>query len=223
MSTRVRIEEHAPLADFIRTSFVRDQAAITARYPKLNAAFLEDFDQQLTVIRALDSRYLLTAEQKKATEQLYAEARTLNDELTFLNSYLNEAGLDSTLVTALKNDLYINNIEGALLRIEAVRQYIVQHQDILEEEGMAAAFPSKLATHKTSLATRNELQNSFMNSAKTLTDANKAQYDDLYEKVSKIANAGKLVFRDAIQRDEYNVSRIVSRMRAPKHKDTPKD
>jgi hypothetical protein len=219
MSTRVKTEEHAPLADFIRTSFVRDQAAITARYPKLNDAFLEAFDQQLTVVRALDSRYLITAEQKKATEQLYAEARLLSNELTFLNSYLSEAGLDTALVTALKENLTDSNIEGALLKIEAVRQFILQHQEALEDEGMAATFPATLSAHKTSLAAQNELQNSFMNSARTLTDANKAQYNDLYDRISKIANAGKLVFRDAIQRNEYSVSRIISRMRAPKHKE----
>jgi hypothetical protein len=39
MNLKIRKEEYSALGDFVKASFVRDQAAIIARFPKLNAAF----------------------------------------------------------------------------------------------------------------------------------------------------------------------------------------
>jgi hypothetical protein len=217
MSLRIRKEEYSPLGDFIGISFVRDQVRIMVRYPKLNSVFLSGFDSAREAVKVLESGLVLTDEQKAVTKRLYAEAGLLNSELSFLNSYIADAELSSAAVTALKKDLNNNNIEGAVLKIEGVKQYVMAHLAALVAEGMEATFPASLDAHKVSISASNALQNSFMNNRKRLTDANVAQYKALYVYISKIAKAGKLVFNNTVIKDEYNISKIVKRMRAAAH------
>ena len=214
--SRIRKEEYTSLGDFVRKSFVRDQAIIMERYPKLNAAFLADFTAKLEEVKTLESGLVLTDKQKTITANLYAEAAELNRELNFLKSYTDAAGLNTGIIIILKNDLARNNIEGAVLKIESLRQFVRENLETLIEEGMAANFPATLEEYKSSLAEKNAQQNVFMNERKELTGSNITHYNILYGYLSKIMNAGKLVFEDSIKKDEYSVRRLVSRMRSPK-------
>ena len=216
MSLRIRKEEYTALGDFVRVSFVRDQAVILSRFTKLNAGFLVDFTAKLEEIKVLESGLVLTEEQKAVTSKLYAEAAVLNKELNFLIRYIKEVGLSSEAVTELKKDLISNNIEGAILKIESVKQYVIAKSAELEAIGMSATFAADLEGHRVSLSERNALQNSFMNSRKQLTEANKAKYNELYGYINKIINAGKLVFDGTATRDEYTITKVVSRMRFAK-------
>jgi len=221
MSTRIRKEEYTALGDFVKASFVRDQATIKARYPKMDAAFLAGFTAKLDAIKVLESGLVLTEEQKATTASLYAEAGMLNKELNFLSSYIAEAGLNTDAVIALKSDLFKNNIEGAVLKMEGVKQYIVAHLAALEAEGMSASFPAALEAHKVSLANKNAAQNTIINSRKALTDASNTDYKELYAIITKIMDAGKLVFDGTITKDEYTITRTIGKMRAPKHVKVP--
>jgi len=213
MSLKIRLEEYSALGDFVKASFVRDQAEFLARFPKLDGQFLIDFEAKLQVIKTLESGIVLTDEQKAATAQLYSEAKILNKELNFLNAYIKEAGLDTAAVSALKKDLAVGNIEGALLKIEGIKQYVVAHQVALEAEGMAANFPATLEAHKTSMEQKNALQNSYMNARKLLTEQNSGKYKELYQYLTKIMKAGKLLYDGETKKDEYILSKVIGRMR----------
>ena len=216
MNLKIRKEEYSALGDFVKASFVRDQAAIIERFPKLNAAFLGDFTALLDEVKTLESGLVLTEEQKTATAALYTYAGLLNKELNFLSTYMKSAGLSSSAVSELKTDLTKNNIEGAILKIESVKQYVIANSAALIDEGMAVDFKDTLDAFKQSLSDKNALQNSYMNSRKALTDANKAKYSALYAYITKIVKAGKLIFDGSITKDEYTITKTVSRMRAAK-------
>jgi hypothetical protein len=147
---------------------------------------------------------------------LFSDARLLNKELNFLSTYMKSAGLSSSAVSELKTDLTKNNIEGAILKIESVKQYVIANSAALIDEGMAVNFKDTLDAFKQSLSDKNALQNSYMNSRKALTDANKAKYSALYTYITKIVKAGKLIFEGSITKDEYTITKTVSRMRAAK-------
>ena len=216
-NSNLRLEEYATIGDFLRVSFVRDQAELLARFPKLNGAFLADFDAKLQEIKTLESGIVLTEEQKTATAQLYAEAAALNKELNFLSSYIADADLDNTAVSQLKNDLRSGNIEGALLKMEGIKQYVTAHETELVDEGMAPDFAAVLEQHKVSMATKNGLQNAYMDSRKTLTQANKAKYAGLYVAINKVLKAGKLLYDGESKKNEYVLSKLIGRMRVAPH------
>ncbi len=213
MSVKIRLEEYSALGDFVKASFVRDQGELVARFPKLDGQFLTDFGAKLQEIKTLESAIVITAEQKTATAQLYDEAKVLNRELNFLSAYIKDAGLDATAVSDLKKDLRTGNIEGALLKIEGVKQFVVAHKTVLEAEGMASNFDATLDAHKNSMMQKNALQNSYMNNRKQLTEQNSAKYKALYLYITKIIKAGKLLYDGETKKDEYIVSKVISRMR----------
>lgn len=218
MKTKLRKEEYTAMGDFILPSFVRDQAEIESKFPKFNAAFLTAFTTKLEFVKRLESSLVVTDEQKKVTKDLYETAGVLNAELTVLNSYINDADLNPATVTAVKNDIFAHNIEGAVLKLEAVIQFIKLNQAELEAEGMPLDFRSILMDYKKQLETKNTIQNNFMNRIRTLVETNRQHYDELYGYIAKIANKGKLVFKDSVVRDEYTLSKIQKRMRNAKFK-----
>jgi hypothetical protein len=213
MALSIKLEEYSALGDFIKASFINGQAQFTARFPKLDAAFLTEFEAKLQEIKTLESTLVITTEQKAATTQLYAEAALLNKELNFLSLYMKEANLSTTAVSALKKDLTSGNIEGALLKLESVKQYVTAHQTELEAEGMANNFTTTLAQYKSKLMQNNALQNNYMNNRKQITEQNSAKYKELYGYIAKIAKAGKLIFDGTTKKDEYVVNKLVNRMR----------
>ena len=216
MGFSVRSEEYAPLGDFLRVSFVRDQAAIEVRFKKLDATYLAAFDGQLEVVKKLEGTLKLTEDQKKATAELYAEADVVNKDLNFLSSYFKDAGLPTGAISSLKKSLKSGNIEGALLEMKDLRQYVIANQAALVDEGMDAGYELELKGHIDSMEALNTLQNSVLNARKQLVDANMADYKKLYEFISTIAEKGKLVFKGTVVEDEYNITKLVGRMRAPK-------
>lgn len=218
MNLNVRKEEYTVLGDFIFTSYNRDLATISARFPKLGTAYKDNFVAKLEFVKQLESGLVLKESQISTTASLYAVASELNGELNFVSSYFKDAGLNAALVTNLKNDLFSHNIEGALLKIEDLKQYVVAHLAALVDEGMAADFPDKLADYKLNLNAKNNDQNAIINNHKELINANIEHYKALYEFISNIAEKGKLVFKGTVYEDEYTISKIMKRMRAPERK-----
>ena len=213
---KVRKEEYTTLADFILPSFTRDIAVFKERFPKFNPAYLASFNAKNALVKKLESSIIVTEKQKKATASLYVEAAILNNELNFLKENFKDASLNTTLITDLKKDLFSHNIEGAILKTESLEQLVTENQAILEDEGMAGTFAQQLAAHKTSLETKNKDQSEYMKQLKTLTDNNTAHYKELYEYITKVAIKGRLLFKESRIKDEYSITKNLSKMRVAK-------
>lgn len=216
MGFSVRTEEYAPLGDFLMVSFVRDQAAIELRFKKLDSAYLGAFQNQLLVVKNLEGTLKLNEDQVNTTARLYAEADVVNKDLNFLSSYFKDAGLSTVAITELKKNLTRSNIEGALLQMKDLKQYIETNQAALEDEGMDAGYPAALEAQRVSMETLNTTQNSVLNDRKQLVNANNGDYKSLYGYIKTVAEKGKLVFKGTVVEDEYNITKLIGKMRAPK-------
>lgn len=218
MNANVRIEEVSAMGDFVLTSYARDFNVIKSKFSKMDEAFRDGFIAKLDFVKVLESTLLLSENRKGVTASLYKEAKLLNDDLNFLSIYFNDASLDPAIVTALKNDLYVHNIEGAILKLEGVQQFVVANQAALTAQGMDAGFASVLTDYKVSLAQKNKAQNELINNRKQLTDVNRSHYDELLKMIKKIINKGKLVFKGTVTQDEYTATKVIQRMRTAKKK-----
>ena len=218
MNANVKIEEVAPMGDFVLTSYERDFEFIKSKFSKMDEAFRDGFIAKLDFVKVLESGLLLSEAKKGTTARLYDEAKRLNDDLNFLSTYFEDADLNPGIVTALKNDLFAHNIEGVLLKIEGVRQFVIANQTLLVAQGMDAGFADVLKDYRTSLTKKNNEQNELINNRKKLTDANKTHYEELLKMIKKITTKGKLVFKDSVVKDEYTNTKIIQRMRAAKRK-----
>ena len=214
----IRKEEYTPLGDFISPSITRDLATYTARFPRINQSYLNEFLAKLLFVKELEAQLVIQENQQAATAALYKEATELNTELNFLKENFKDAALNTATIVDLKAALTSHNIEGALIQIESLKQYIIAHQQQLQDEGMAADFATTLQNHKTNLAAFNVQQNQYMNASKTLTDNNKAHYNELYQYITNICNKGKILFKGKVTQDEYNISKTIKKMRTAPHK-----
>lgn len=219
MGFSVRIEEYVPLGTFLMVSFDRDQREIEAKFPKLDAAYKGAFGSQIERVKQLEGTLELTEEQKTATRSLYAKGTEVNGELNFLSSYMRDAGLSTTVVSAVKKELHVDNIEAAVLGLRNLKPYLVAHKIVLGENGMSSEFLSYLDDAIVVLEDLNRLQNSVMNARKELVSANMADYKALYAYISNVAAKGKLVYKGLVKEDEYVITKIIGRMRAPERRD----
>ena len=219
MNVNVKNEEFVPLAEFIMVPFERDQRQIEAKFPKLNGPFLEAFRAKIDFVKDLESSLVLTTEQSRVTEELYAEAAAFNKEVNFLSSYFKGAGLPTASITKMKDFFFSRNIEGGLLEMKAVRQLVRVHEVALEAEGMESDYSDKMDAAYASMTEKNVMQNTIMNNRETLVRNNRADYDALYDYIATVAEKGKIVFDSTGFEDEYTISDIIKRMRAPKRGD----
>ena len=222
MNANVRNEEVTAFGDFVLTSYARDFDVIKSKFTKMDAAFRDGFVAKLDFVKGLESSLVLTESQKGVTASLYEEAKRLNEDLNFLSVYFKDASLNAGIVTALKNDLFNSNIEGAILKIEGVQQFVVANQAVLVSQGMDAGFVATLTDYKISLTKKNKDQNELINNRKQLTDANQGHYEELLKMIRKIIRNGKLVFKGTVTQDEYTAVKVIQRMRAAKQKDVVK-
>ena len=218
MNANVRIEEVSAMGDFVLTSYARDFDVIKSKFSKMDEAFRDGFIAKLDFVKVLESTLLLSENRKGVTASLYKEAKLLNKDLNYLSIYFNDASLDPALVTALKNDLFVHNIEAAILKLEGLQQFVVANQTALTAQGMDAGFASVLTDYKVSLAQKNKAQNELINNRKQLTDVNRSHYDELLKMIKKIINKGKLVFKGTVTQDEYTATKVIQRMRMAKKK-----
>lgn len=219
MAFSVRTEEYVPLGSFLMVSFARDQRDIEAKFKKLDAAYMEAFRGKIDQVKRLEGSLNLTEEQKTATRSLYAKADELNVNLNFLSSYMRDAGLSTTAVSEVKEELHSDDIEAAVLGLRNLKPYVVSHQAVLEDNGMDADFLTYLDDTIVILEDLNSVQNSVMNARKELVRANNTDYKELYAYISNVAEKGKLVFKGSVKEDEYVITKIIARMRAPERGD----
>lgn len=218
MNANVKNEEVTALGDFILTSYARDFDVIKSKFTKMNAVFRDEFIAKLTFVKQLEGSLVLTERQKGVTASLCKEAKQLNDELNFLSAYFKDALLNTSIVTDLKTDLFSGNIEGVLLKIENLKQFIVVHQTVLVAEGMDAGFATALTNYKVGMTAKNIAQNEIINNRKQLTNGNQSHYKALLKIIRKIVRNGKVVFKGTVTQDEYTAIKVIERMRAAKRK-----
>lgn len=210
---KLKQEEYVPAGNFLKTSFSRDRAELFARFSEFTPEFESEFEVQLTKVSNLEQTLNLTEEQKGVTISLYHATDLVNKEMNFLSFYFKRATLDSLLVSAVKNDLKNRNVEGATQKLKGLIQYITEKSVLLESKGMSIQFPEQLSESTADLEAKNILQNKIMNTKGRLFEENKAAYAKLYEYISTIARAGKIMYDGLGKTDEYTVTKLISRMR----------
>ena len=214
MNKRLRVEEYYPGSSFLVASFERDRSELVARFAEFTPGYLSDFNAKRLEVKELDQSVILTEEQKTATAELYTASGELNNELNFLVFYFKRANLDNGILTEVKKDLNKDNIEGACLKLEGIIQFITEKQALLVSKGMSVGFVAELAATRDLLLEKNDLQNLKANSLKQLHSNNRVVYKALYNFISTVSDAGKIMYKGQVKADEYTVTKLIGRMRS---------
>lgn len=187
---------------------------MVVRFPEFTVEYFTSFEAKLKEVKLLEQDVVLSDEQKASTNALYAKADALDKELNFLSFYFKRAGFDSGIVSAVKKDLNNSNIEGAVNKLEGLRQFCVANKSSLVAKGMADGFPDELDAKRGELDALNELQNEKINALTALYNANKGVYKELRRFISTVSGAGKIMYQGSPKAKEYTISAIINRMRS---------
>lgn len=212
----LKMEEYVPAGTFLKASFVRDREDLMARFSEFSTTYLNDFEAQLEKVARLEQTLVVTEEQKGVTASLYITSEQINKDLNFLSFYFKRAEISTRTITALKRTLADKNIEGSILKLDALLQFVESKRAVLEAKGMSATFPAELDALKEDMKVKNGMQNVVMNIKKQLHSDNKQEYEALYAYISTISKAGKILYDGLTKRDEYIMTKIASRMRRAK-------
>lgn len=219
----LKMEEYVPAGTFLKASFERDREELATRFSEFSTTYLNDFEAQLAKVARLEQSLVITEEQKGVTASLYTTSDQINKDLNFLSFYFKRAAISTSSITAVKRNLMDRNIEGAILKLDALLQFVESKKAVLEAKGMSATFPTEIDALKEEIKIKNGMQNVVMNIKKQLHSDNRQEYEALYAYVSTISKAGKIMYDGLTKRDEYVITRITSRMRrAKRNKDTTK-
>lgn len=212
----LRKENYAALADFIVVSFERDLADFTTSFKTMDASYLANFKQAIDEVRKVTSISATRIQQKETTKQLYQEATKLKDLLLFLKKYADRAKIESSMLTKISKQLRAKNIERSVLTLREFLPHFVANKDKLTD--MPDGFLDKLNLSITELERLNVLQNSLMNKSKNTTHQAMPIFKNLYNYISEVADAGKIIYKGTHKKDEYTISKILIKMNAADRK-----
>lgn len=215
-NSTLNYEEYPAIGDALITSFNRDQSELAEHYKMMNADFVTEFQNAIDAVRATASVLAKTEELKSVTKQLYGLADEANKKLLFLLDYVKDAGLESASISGIRSKLTTRNIEGAVYDLREVLPYLESHKAELDAGNMPKEFLDYFPPILPQMEAWNAEQIAIVSNRKSLVEANKVLFENAYSYISKVSNNGKKVFKDTVKKDDYTISKLLTKVRAEK-------
>lgn len=210
VSNNLKKESYTAVAEFMLVSFERDLSEFTKSFKTIDEEYLSKFKSAITDAKSLGSAMAIQAEQKNVTKKLYEYADKLKDMLAFLKRYAEKANLETTILGRIAISLRAKNIEKSVIDTRAALPYFIENKDKMTD--MPEGFLDKIEPIIDNFEKLNISQNSLMNQRKQITSESKDVYQKLYVYISEIADMGKMIYKQSTKKDEYTISKILSRM-----------
>lgn len=210
VSNNLKKESYTAVAEFMLVSFERDLSEFTKSFKTVDTEYLSKFKSAIAEAKSLGSAMAIQAEQKNVTKKLYEYADQLKDMIAFLKRYAEKANLETTILGRIATSLRAKNIEKSVIDTRAALPYFIENKDKMTD--MPEGFLDKIEPIIDNFEKLNISQNSLMNQRKQITSESKDVYQKLYVYISEIADMGKMIYKQSTKKDEYTISKILSRM-----------
>jgi hypothetical protein len=218
MKQKMKQEDYVPAATQLIESLERDLVVINAQNHTFNGQYLQDFRSKVAIVEQMEQSDKALIEQKRTTALLYAKCDEVKRELTIFSMPFNKAGLESSLVSELSNDLESHNAEASLKKIKSLEQVIAQNSVVLISKGMKAIMPSFIIESYNEIKRLSDLQSQLIKDGRKLTEANIKHYNELYVYISETIDIGKRVFTEGVKKSDYTISKIIRILHVAKKK-----
>ena len=117
----VKKENYTALAEFMVVSFERDLVEFTTYFKSMDQDYLTKFKEAIAEAKRVVSSVNVKAQQKNTTKILYEKADELKNILMFLKKYVDNAGLESSMLSKINNLLRSLGGRARRSRVEASR------------------------------------------------------------------------------------------------------
>lgn len=215
-NNNLNYEEYPAIGDALIASFNRDQAELAGHYKMMDSDFVTEFQNAIDAVRGTASVLAKTEELKSVTKKLYGLADEANQKLLFLIDYVKDAGLESASISGIRSKLTTRNIEGAVYDLREVLPYLDSHQAELDAGNMPKDFLKYFPPILPQLEAWNAEQIAIISNRKSLVEANKLLFENAYSYISKVSNNGKKVFKNTVKKDDYTISKLLTKVRVEK-------
>lgn len=203
-------ENYTVVADFIAASFEKDLTDFTAVFKTMDINYLERFKKSINEAKNSVSATEIKMKQKEATKKLYEKSKKLYESIYLLKKYAKRADTDVSMLDDIISNLKKKNIEGAIKLLRDAFPYLMSISNKLVD--MPDDFLSRIFPIISKLENLNIEQNILMNESKEKNNERKPIYKNLYKYISEIAEAGKVIYKNSYKKDEYTISKIISRI-----------
>ncbi|MBC7448336.1 MAG: hypothetical protein H7330_09780 [Hymenobacteraceae bacterium] len=220
-----RIDEIGPTAQMLRSSFVTDQADFGKVSPDFKGStFLTEFDTRYDTLDNLVQSAVQRVIDAEVTKTMNRLAKSLREPLNLLEIRVKRAAKKPAglTVAAAKFNIgkvrtKINNreMEGLDGALKTLLQLVADNAPALTAQGQMAADTKVFADARAALSGYNTTQNDNMNAQLTLTVENMTAANALWELMSEIMEAGRLMYQESQPRKAvgYMMARLKKRMR----------
>lgn len=198
-----------PLADF------------TAYSPDYNAAFVTQFNTDLTAIEALINPKQLTDELKVITKRIYTAQDNLRPKIDFLEGYINKA----TGLTMDKKDFGISDvrkknndgdIEGLISALTFLLNNVSNTTNLpaIQAKGYTNAQHTALITMRDNFKSNNLAQNNKINDRNNKVTSNYVKINAFWDKIMDVSDAGKRIYKTTAPNrlDDFTIARLKKRI-----------
>ena len=213
-NNNLNYEDYPAIGDALIASINRDQNDLAEHYKTMDANFLSEFQNSIDAVRKTASVLLKTEELKSVTKKLYGLADEANVKLLFLLDYAEAAGLETAAISDIRSKFTTRNIEGAVYGLREVLPYLEENKAALDGGDMPDKFLNYFAPILPQLEVWNAEQIGIVSMRKSLVEENRVLFDNAYGYISKVSRNGKKVFKNTVKKDDYTISKLLTKVRA---------
>lgn len=210
VKTNIKKENYTAVADFMLASMEHDLADFTKLFKTIDEEYLSQFKKANEELKNLSSSFLKIEEQKATTQEIYAKADAFRDKLIFLKFYAKRAGIETPLLQDTIKALKSRNIERVVKNTRDMLPFFVQKAESIKD--MPSDFLSDIPSTISTFEKKSTQQIMLMSQRKQETSLGKPLYDTLYKYIKEVADIGKLIYKNSPKKDNYTISKILSRI-----------
>ncbi len=214
-----KIEDLTTIAEFVKTSYIRDQARFAAYSPDFESGYLALFEDEITAAEAVVVPKTFTHDLKQITQRLYNCMDTLGDQLKLLKGYATRAGAGLSVqvndfgFAALQRNLSKRNAEGALNLLKVTLKHTDDNLTVLQAKGFTVEARAILSDLQTAIRNDNQAQNTKINERGGQIQTNVQVLNTLWVRVKDVMSTGKILFdKDPVKKQEYTMATLKRRI-----------
>jgi hypothetical protein len=220
------VEDITTIAEFVKTSYVRDQARFFAYSPDFDPAYLALFEDEILVAEGVVAPKTFTHNLKQITQRLYTSMDTLGDQLKLLQGYVTRTSTSLSVqvsdfgIPALQRALNKRNAAGALSLLKVTLKHVDDNLPALQAKGFTTNARTLLSDLQASIKKENQAQNTKLNERGEQIQSNAQVLNTLWIRMKDVMSTGKILFdKDPVKKQEYTMSALQRRV-TPERKNT---
>jgi len=217
--SRIRIRKEAlpAIAEMLYKNFKRDQDDFKTYFPKLDQAFLTQFQKHIQQVKKLPNAITITRKLIHYIEEMHSYILSITLHLETYDFSFAEKGNKrnsiQSILSSLRKRAQRNDIKGTIKQLDDL---IIELKQIKEETGdrfMCQNFLDGIIFHRDNLQKTHQIILRLLKKRSAMVNRNETIRDQLRDKIYRISRAGKSLYRmmTPAKMQDYDISKLLKK------------